>query len=123
MKGRMHVTGEMIVAITLALLGSIGTMSGLLLNWRVRAEVAKINTRIEIVRTESVTAHSSVLISLEQLKTRLAEQDAATYRQIMKELKDGYWDRNLVEAKHVQNTQRLDLIEKRLMNIEERLPV
>lgn len=137
----MHVTGEMVVALILAFLGFVGTTAATMLHLQIRGvvkdvsiEIAHIDTKIEVVRGEAERSHSSTQLSLAELKTALAQQDAANYKQIMAELRESYWDRNTTEAKHIQNTARMDVLteslkelriamDKRLTAIEERLPV
>jgi len=147
-----NVSAGMVTAFILAFFGFVASVSGVILHLRVsgvftqvKVEIGKIDTRIQVevgklenrieqVRAESTTAHAQVQLSIEQMKTKLAESNAESYKQIMGETKRNYMDRDLADSKHNQNVQRLDSmtdeirefrkgVDRRLTLIEERLPV
>jgi anaerobic ribonucleoside-triphosphate reductase len=143
----MNIPPALIVAIGLAFFGFVASVSGVILHLRVekafesvQTEIQKIYRHIEQGRAENTQQHAAVQVSIEQLKTKVAELNAETYRQIMIETRKEFIDRDLADAKHVQNVQRLDnltsglhelgtdlrqhraTLEQRLVLIEERLP-
>jgi len=125
-----NVTGEMAVALLLAFFGFVGTTSGIILHLRIAGVIKDVRIEVQGVRLESSNSHADVKLMLEQLKTKIAEAEGEHYKELMKEIAGRYMETGLVEAKHKQNTLRLDALKEgqdqinnRLQLIEERLPV
>ena len=140
-KGKtVHLTGEMMIGLILAFLGFIGTTAGTMLHLNVRTVVQGVDIKISAVRAEFLVGHKDVQLSIEQLKAKMSEAEIQQYKQIMQETRATFANAELMDAKHEANSARLDTlatgqvqmsadlrsfrdsIEKRLLQIEERLP-
>jgi hypothetical protein len=123
-----------IVAIILAFLGFVGTTSMLIMNLRVTGAVkdleshflrdlSKVELSIEKSSSQSKEQIAGLKLDLANMRTRLAEDTAAQYQRIMTNMEAGFASKQLALEQHASNTKRLDLIEGRLLGVEERLPV
>lgn len=139
---------SMIVAIILAFCGFVATVSGVILHLNVRAVVLSTKGEVSKLETKMTSADANVNLGLEQLKTKLAEQETKfaerennRYRDFIIEMRSQYAGKELSEQKHTENSSRLNglaqwqkdfdarfssfrqHIDERLSKIEERLPV
>jgi len=125
-------TGD-VIAVVLAFLGFIGTTSMLIMNLKVSSalselkgsfekELAKVELRIESARSESSRGTTGVQLELANLRTKLAEELSNMYNQVMRNMENTYMNRQTSITMHEANQKRLDLIERRLTSMEERLP-
>ena len=127
-------TPAMIVPVVLALFGAVATVSSIILHLTVRTAVTKLENKMNV-------QDADVKLTLEQLKTKLAERESERYREFVIEMRSQYADKALSDQKHKENSGALASLSEwqksferqfsqfrsdldhRLTSIEERLPL
>lgn len=103
-------------ALILTLLGFVGTVSMLIMNLRVTLAM----TKLEAAFLRDI---GKVELSIANMRAEFATEHSNLYQTISTNLGTMYMNRKESEAMHMDNKNRLDRIETRLITIEERLPV
>lgn len=112
-----------IIAIVLAFLGFVGTVSMLVMNLRVTNAMKDVKLDIAQFRLISLEKQSGLELQIASMRLEISKEQSSLYKSITDNIQGFYAGRQEVQNMHASNVARLESIETRLRNVEERMPV